>query len=179
PERSRLGRAVARAAVEVERTMIEPRYLVRRDEVRSLVALHPALADYAARLGDHADKLAREDPLASPARVLQVLRAVAAPVGFEPLADGRLLRLAAAASCGAAVSSRQEIYPRGMEALRALKLAQGALFGVRVLSAEQVRDRVAGRYPDAEPLPDPPRLDELLTAAGVELDWEPAAIDGQ
>ncbi|HKI36644.1 MAG TPA: hypothetical protein VKA46_32615 [Gemmataceae bacterium] len=62
PQRSRLGRAVARAAVEVERTMTEPRYLVRRDEVRTLVPLHPALADYAARLGDRADELAREEP---------------------------------------------------------------------------------------------------------------------
>jgi serine/threonine protein kinase len=179
PQRSRLARAVARAAVEVERTMAEPRYLVRRDDDRALVALHPSLADYAARLGGRADDLAGEDPLAPPARVLQALRAVPAPVGFEPLSDSRLLRLAAAASRGAALSSRQEIYPRGMETLRALKLARGALGGVRELSAEQVRNRVAGRYPEAEPLPDRPQLDELLTAAGVELDWDPAALDGR
>jgi serine/threonine protein kinase len=179
PQRSRLGLAAARAAVEVERTMVEPRYLVRRDETRTLIALHPALADYAARLGDRADELAREDPLASPARALQVLREVPAPVGFEPLADGRLLRLAAAASSWAALSSRQEIYPRGMEASRALRLAHGALGGVRVLSVEQVRDRVAGRYPDAEPLPDRPRLDELLTSAGLELAWDPEALEGR
>ena len=179
PQRSRLARAVARAAVEVERTMAEPRYLVRRDDDRALVALHPSLADYAARLGDQADGLAAEDPLAPPARALQVLRAVPAPVGFEPLSDSRLLRLATAASRGAALSSRQEVYPRGMEALRALKLAQGALGGVKVLSAEQVRDRVAGRYPEAEPLPDRPRLDELLTAAGLELAWSPDALGGR
>jgi hypothetical protein len=179
PQRSRLARAVARAAVEVERTMAEPRYLVRRDDDRALVALHPSLADYAARLGDRADELAGEDQLAPPARALQVLRAVPAPVGFEPLSDSRLLRLAAAASRGSALSSRQEVYPRGMEALRALKLAQGALGGVRVLSAEQVRDRVAGRYPEAVLLPDPPRLDELLTAAGVELAWDPGALGGR
>jgi serine/threonine protein kinase len=179
PKRSRLARAVARAAVEVERTMAEPRYIVRRDDDLALVALHPSLADYAARLGDRADELATEDTLAPPARALQTLRAVPAPVGFEPLPDSRLLRLAAAASRGAALSSRQEIYPRGMAALRALKLAQGALGGVRMLSAEQVCGRVAGRYPDAEPLPDRPRLDELLAAAGVELTWEPEALDGR
>ena len=50
PQRSRLARAVARAAVEVERVMVEPRYLVRRDDERALIALHPSLADYAARL---------------------------------------------------------------------------------------------------------------------------------
>ncbi len=182
PQRSRLARAVARAAVETERTMSEPRYMVRRDDDRALVALHPSLADYAARLGDRADDLAAEacdNTLAPPARALQVLRAVPSPAGFEPLSDSRLLRLAAAASRGAAVSSRQEIYPRGMEALRALKLAQGALGGVRVLSAQQVRDRVAGRYPEADPLPDRPRLDELLTAAGVELAWDADAVDGR
>ena len=179
PQRSRLARAVARAAVEVERTMVEPRYLVRRDDDRALVALHSSLADYAARLGDQADDLAGEDPLAPPIRALQVLRAVLAPVGFEPLSDSRLLRLAAAASRGAALSSRQEVYPRGMEAMRALKLAQGALGNVKVLSDEQVRDRVAGRYPEAEPLPDRPRLDEMLTAAGVELDWSPDALGGR
>jgi hypothetical protein len=108
-----------------------------------------------------------------------VLRAVPSPVGFEPLSDSRLLRLAAAASRGAALSSRQELYPRGMEALRALKLAQGALGGVKVLTAEQVRDRVAGRYPEANPLPDRPRLDELLTAAGLELTWDPDALGGR
>jgi serine/threonine protein kinase len=178
-QRSRLARAAARAAVEVERTMVEPRYLVRRDDDRAFIALHPSLADYAARLGDLADDLAGEDPLAPPARALQLLRVVPAPVGFEPLSDSRLLRLAAAASRGAALSSRQEIYPRGMEALRALKLAQGALGNVKVLSVEQIRDRVAGRYPEAVLLPDRPQLDELLTAAGLGLDWNADALDGR
>lgn len=175
PPRSRLGLAAARAAVEVERTLAEARFLVRRDDTRTLVALHPALADYAARLGDRADDLAREESLATPARALQALREVPAPVGFEPLADGRLLRLAAAASSGAALSSRQEVYPRGMAALRALRLAKGALGNVKFLHVEQIRDRVGGRYPEAEPLPDRPGLDELLAAAGVELEWDDAA----
>ena len=175
PQRSRLGLAAARAAVEVERSMTEPRYLVRRDEARTLVALHPSLADYAARLGDQADELAREDPLALPSRVLQVLRDVPAPIGFESLTDSRLLRLAAAASTGAALSSRLEIYPHGMEALRALKLAKGALGGVKHLSVEQIQDRVNGRYPEADPLPYRPQLDALLAEAGIELDWDSQA----
>jgi hypothetical protein len=65
-----------------------------------------------------------------------------------------------------------------MDALRALKLAQGALGNVKVLTAEQVCDRVAGRYPEARPLPDRPQLDELLVAAGVELAWDPDALSG-
>ena len=181
PQRSRLGRAVARAAVEVERTMSEPRYLVRRDEARTTVALHPALADYAARLGDQADELAREDPLATPARVAQVLRAVAAPVGFEPMTDPRLLRLAAAASRGAALSSRQEIYPRGMDALRTLKLAQGALFGVRVLS---VGIRSATAWPVATRRPScctdrPPPRRTVYRRRNWSWTWDPAALEGR
>src|SRR5262249_10397185 len=66
-----------------------------------------------------------------------------------------------------------------MDAVRALKLAQGALGNVKALTDEQVRDRVAGRYPESEPLPGRPRLDELLTAAGVELEWDPSALGGR
>ena len=61
------------------------------------------------------------------------------------LSDERLLRLAAAASESAAVSSRQELYPRNMPAERALKLAQGALLGARELTVDQIRQRVLGR----------------------------------
>ena len=178
PVRGRVGRAVARAAVEAERGGKEPRFQVRRDAARVFVALHPALADYAARLGDAADTLARHDPLAAPTRALQTLREVPAPPGFEPLTDARLLRLATAAATVAAVSSRQELYPRGMGALRALKLAASALGGVKELTVEQVQDRVAGRYPDAEPLPHRPSLDKLLAQAGIELRWEPSACKG-
>ena len=70
------------------------------------------------------------------------------------------------------------LYPRGMPAARALKLALGALAGARELSAEQVRDRVVGRYPEAEPLPDRPALDALLEEVGSELRWQPGARGG-
>jgi hypothetical protein len=89
-----------------------------------------------------------------------------------------LLRVAVLASEHAAVSSRQEIYPRSMEALRALKLSQGALLGASQLTVEEVRQRVAGRYPEAVPLPDRPELDDLLKSAGFDFEWEPAAGRG-
>jgi hypothetical protein len=66
-----------------------------------------------------------------------------------------------------------------MAAARALKLALGALGGARELSCEQVRERVAGRYPQAEPLPERPALDTLLEQAGSELTWQPEARAGQ
>ena len=125
PLRTTLARSLVRAAVEVERSMGEPRFQVRRDGDRVLVALSEDLAGYAFRLGDLADKLAAEDPLVPPQRVLQRLREVSPPGGAPVLTDSRLVRLAAAASCRAALSSRQELYPPGMDAARAIKLSQG------------------------------------------------------
>ena len=130
--------------------------MVRRDGERVLIATNQELADYAFRLGHGADRLAAEDPLAPPARVLQTLRAIVLPTGATALADTRLVRLAAAASAHATVSSRQELYPKGMGAARALKLSQGALLGVPSLTVAQMRERVNSRYPEAEPLPDRP-----------------------
>ncbi|QDU41273.1 Serine/threonine-protein kinase PknL [Maioricimonas rarisocia] len=172
PQRSRLAIAVARAAVEVERTMAEPRFQVRRDDARILVATSSELAAWARRLGDEADQLADEDPLVPPTRALQHLRQVDAPPEAAAIPDGRLVRLAAAASRHAALSSRQELYPRRMEAARALKLSQGALYGVRTLTIDQIRKRVAGRYPLAEPLPGRPELDQLLQVAGFDCRWD-------
>ena len=177
PLRTQRARAVARATVEVERTMAEPRFLVRRDGRRVLIALDSELASYAGKLGDEADKLAGEDPLAAPARALERLRQVFPP-SRVPIADTRLVRLAAAVSENAAVSSRQELYPRGMPAARTLKLSQGALLGVQTLTVAQIRERVESRYPEAERLPDRPELDGLLRDAGFEFSWDAAARDG-
>jgi hypothetical protein len=89
-----------------------------------------------------------------------------------------LLRLAAAASKNAAVSSRQELYPRGMDAARALKLSQGAIYGVSSLTVAQIRDRVSGRYPEAAPVSDRPALDDLLQAAGFDFQWDSSGKGG-
>lgn len=172
PRRTALATAVARACCEVERTMAEPRFLVRRDHGRVLVALSQDLASYAGRLGDEADRLADEDPLVPPTRVLQRLREISLPPEAAVVTDARLVRLAAAASNHAAVSSRQELYPRGMDAARAVKLSQGALYGVPFLTVQQIRDRVSGRYPEAAALPDRPELDDLLKAAGFDFNWD-------
>lgn len=174
PLRTRLAVAAIRGAIEVERTMAEPRWVVRRNN-RILVAATQALADYALRLGREADQLAAEDPLAPPARVQERLRAVPLPRGVEPLADSRLIRVAVLASENSAVSSFKEIYPRGMDALRALKLSQGALLGASQLSIEEVQERVAGRYPEAVPIPARPELDDLLKTAGFDFDWDASA----
>ena len=172
PLRSRQALAVTRAAVETERILAAPRLVIRRDRDRVVISVDQDLADYAVRLGREADDLASQDPLVPPVRTLERLRAVRLPAGMEPLSDARLLRLAASASQNAAVSSRQELYPRGMDAERALKLSEGALLGARQLRVDEIRNRVTGRYPQSAPLPDHPELDDLLRRAGFDFDWD-------
>lgn len=191
PVRTRQALAVVRAAVETERDRAAPRWVVRRvggdtvllcrDELAddgSPSIDGERLADYAEALGRVADALSLEEPLRPPSRVLEALQAVEAPAGRLRPGAGRLLQLAATTSRHAALSSRLELYPRAMPAARALKLALGALAGARELTAEQVRDRVAGRYPEAEPLPDRPALDALLEEVGSELRWRADARGG-
>jgi len=187
PRRSQLAAAALRAAVETERDMASSRWIVRRPHAGAAVLLArddvddqgapridgQRLADWAERLGRRADALAATDPLPSPARVLEALQAEALPPGAEAPPPSRLLQLAAAASERAALSSRLELYPRGMEARRALRLALGALAGARQLGVAEIRTRVAGRYPEAELLPERPALDALLADAGSELIWDP------
>jgi hypothetical protein len=179
PLRSRLARAVVRAGTEVERARANARWIVQRSGDVVLLAVDDALADYARQLGLAADRLAAADPVPSPARALEELQQLSLPEGRAPLAPARLLHLAAAASRTAAVSSRLEIYPRGMSAERALKLAHGALLGAPELSEEQIRARVSARYPAAETVPGRPMLDGLLSATGSHLSWASEAGGGQ
>ena len=173
PRRSRLARVVTRAAVETENLRDEPKFFLRRVGTNALIAADMSQADYAAALGQKADQIAKEDPLVPPTRVVELLREVPPPPETEPLSDARMIRLAAAASKSAAVSSRQEIYPRLMDASRAIKLSHGGLVGVRFLTPDQVRQRVSSRYPMAAALPGRPQLDRLLSDAGLELAWDP------
>jgi serine/threonine protein kinase len=178
PDRLRRARAVVRAALEAEAVREGNRFTWRRlgGGASAVVALRSEaldaeeLADFAASLGVAADTLAAADPLLSPAAVLDNLRRVAAPPGLAPLSDHRLVRLAAASSAHAAVSSRLELYPRGMSAGRAARLARTALLGPGTFTEEEVRSRVRTRFPAAEALPTRPALDDLLRTA-VGLEW--------
>jgi serine/threonine protein kinase len=177
----RLASAVARAAVETECSMAQPRFQVHRIAGKVVVSCTPELANFAEQLGKKADQLAAADPLPPPLRVFQELYEVKPPPqphGCQPFGNERLLKLASAMSRTAAVSSRQELYPRGMAAERALRLGIGALSGLGLgdgeagFSIEQIRDRLKSRYPEAEPLPNRPELDELLRKVGFDVRWQ-------
>ena len=176
PLRERWAQAVVRAAVETELARQASRWIIRRAGRRILVAYNSdqrgeELADYAQALGELADQCADEEPLLSPVRALEMVRAVPAPDSLARLSNHRLLRLAAAASQHAALSSRAELYPRGLSAERAVELAQGALLGARALTVGEVQSRVQGRYPASHPLPGRPQLDALLRGLDLGLEW--------
>ena len=182
--------AVVRAALETESELAQPRFLVRRPRDGHVVLVvrddpetggldGPKLADYALRLGEEADALARAETLPSPSRVQEMLRLIGPPSGLPILTTNRLLWIATRCSREAALSSRLEFYPKGMSAERALRLAQGALAGAKELTPAQIQERVLGRYPEAQPLPERPELDRLLQEAGSDLKWTAAARGGQ
>jgi serine/threonine protein kinase len=190
PGRSRVAAAVACAAVETEVAREGARYILYRGAQRiwvvatSSLAAHytassAARAQYAEHLGTKADALAAADPLLTPLRVVEELQAVPRPEGDPAMTPDRLLRLAVASSQTAALSSRMELYPRYMEAARALKLGVGSLLGPKALTVRQIQQRIASRYPLAEPVPGPPALDDLLQDAGIELLWDGTGADGK
>lgn len=181
PQRTKNAIAILQIVLEVEAVMVKPRFRLydSSENLRSpLIAASQEAFDYAIALGQVADRLAQQDPLLPPSRAVLQLREIAVPATIVALSDGRLMRLAAVASREAALSSRQEFYPRGMDAGRALKLSQGALLGVPILSIAEIRDRIASRYSEAANIPDHPELDELLAAAGLDLIWDAKGANG-
>jgi len=188
-ERLQLSSAVLRAALEAESQLDQPRFECFDHQPSPLIATSSVWADYARQLGSVADTCALAEPLLSPSRTLEALESVklvgAATGGLQtqdatiaPMAGTRLLRLATSASRKAALSSRQEIYSRGMPALQALRQSLGALVGAPTLRPRELQDRVRGRYPEATPLPGRPELDRLLEEANAPLQWNSVAADG-
>jgi hypothetical protein len=145
--RARLCLAVLRAAVELEASVTEPRFAAYMETTPILIAANPELADYARRLGREADRLAAEDPLPGPGRAEEQLERLPTPENGTPLPNGRLLRLAAAVSAGAAASARLELYPRGMAAETALRLSLGTLAGPQKLTEDGASRARARPFP--------------------------------
>ncbi len=130
------------------------------------MARDPEVLDALAALAETADALAATEPLPSSEVVRNKLAEVAAGTPLATLPADQRLALAARASRNAAASARLELYPRGMEAGRALALSLAALSGAG-LTPEVVKKRIAARYPEAEPLPGRPALDALLEPHGL------------
>ena len=170
-ERIAAASAVTRAAVEAELVSTDPRFFIGRHNGETFIATRTSLLEIIPALGQLADDYANRDPLASPERVYDDILDVLERAGLDPIDRYRALSLAAAASEKAALSKRNEIYPRGMSAIRALNLTANVLLRQAPLSEEELRDTVSSRYPDAEPLPERSVLIDLLEEADIALRW--------
>ena len=176
-----LDRAQALSRADAGEEQVSAR---RRDGRIVLLAADPALLDPAEALGRAADELVAQarsagDPLVPAGRGAQRLREdwARAAAGAPPpagLGDGRLLRLAAALARDAALSGSNELYHRDLAVNDALALALRGAGGTQAVTAHEIRDRVRARFPALPPLPDRPRLDQLLAEAGLGLVYDDA-----
>lgn len=170
-------RAIARVAVETEKSAESPRFLARRSQDRLVIAVNESSARLAFTLGTLADNLIdglREDDtmpgFAVAAAYLREGANTKSPGIFNDvkIPDDRLVKLAAAVSTKAALSARRELYPVGLAAERAVRLAAGALLGGKELEPSQLRNRLRSRYPHAQALPpDDHDLNALISRANV------------
>ncbi len=134
------------------------------------------LADYAARLGEVATDVAARDPLPGRATVLRELRAVQAPQGMVPVADTRLVELAASTAVRVGCSPRLELFPLDLDLPRALLISQapaGVRTGVGITTAELLV-RVRARFPGLTALDDITYIEvsEGLAEAGFPLEYD-------
>jgi serine/threonine protein kinase len=148
-----------------------------------LLATNAAMLDPAEVLGRTADSLIAEarsagETLVPAARAAQQLRdgwtrASAGQLASPAmLSDTRLLRLAAALGQDAAVSGSNELYHRDLSLTDALALALRGAGGSQAVAPHEIRDRVRARFPALPPLPDRPRLDQLIGDAGLGLVYD-------
>ena len=187
----RLASGLLRLALDRARALTradapsDPLSTRRRNGRIVLLATDPGLLDAAEALGRAADDLVAaaqvtQEALVSPRRSAPALRDTLTRVtGVDSpkpaLADdGRLLRLAAALSVTAALSGADELHHRDLAPAVALSLALKGIGGAQPVSGQEIRDRVRARFPALPLLPDRPRLDELLDAAGLGLVYDDA-----
>jgi serine/threonine protein kinase len=163
--------ALMRVAIELEHPQEGGLHLARLRGGEPWVLASADLAEPLRQLGTKADALASRPVLASPSEVLRALGEAVAGTSLAQLAPERLVELAAQASKGAARSARLELYPKGLEATRALELTAALLSGD--LTPDDIRQRVRARYPLAEPLPERPALDALVEP--LKLSWSELA----
>lgn len=159
----RTAAALVRVALELRPN---PPATWRRIGNTPWVARDPEVLDALAALAKTADSLAMTEPLPSSEVVRAKLAEVATGTPLAAVPADQRLTLAARASAIAAASARLELYPRGMDATRALSLSLAALSGAG-LTPDVVKKRIAARYPEAAPLPERPALDALLAPHGL------------
>lgn len=157
---------LARIVTAVEREQPDGLHWVRVNDC-PWVVISAECAPVLRELGHTADELAKREILASPGEVTRLLRAqIDEKHVLASATDEQLATWASKASQIGALSSRLEIYPRGLPARRALELTSPVLTGE--LRVDRILTLVSSRYPEAEPLPLRPELDQLLERFGLK-----------
>lgn len=149
----------------------------RRDGHPILVAIDPVLLDVAEALGRTADALVSaangdgHDTLVPAGRATEALRQVIgrAAVPEELVQPARLVRLAAARSHRAGATALHELHDLDLSPARALALTLPSVATTQRLDQREVRDRVRARFPSLRPLPERPRLDQVVAESGLGL----------
>jgi serine/threonine protein kinase len=145
-----------------------------------LLATDSALLDPAEAIGRMADHLVASaddagEPLIPAQRAIPRLqptwaRAADSRDTGQPIpGPERLLRLAAALAEQAALSGRHELHRLDLPAATALGIALTGAASIQRLTPQEIRDRFRARFPALPPLPERPRLDELIRDAGLDL----------
>ena len=86
---------------------------------------------------------------------------------------GRLLRLAAALARDAALAGSGDLYVRGLPLKIALGVALAGI-GAQPVGVQEIHARVRAKFPALAPLPDRPRLDEVIVESGLGLIYDEA-----
>ena len=164
----------------------DPLSFRRRGGRIALLATDAALLDAAEALGRAADDLVErahdvgESVVPSSrgaSRLRDALnRATDGTVADSELFDdNRLARLAVAMSRTAALSGANELHHRDLSITMALSLALKGVGGSAPVTPQEMRDRVRARFPALAPLPDRPRLDQLVQEAELSLVYDEKA----
>ncbi|MGW2395397.1 BREX system serine/threonine kinase PglW [Kitasatospora sp. NPDC001664] len=148
----------------------------RRGGRSVLLATDPALLEAADALGSAADELvaaatAAGDHVVPVGRAATRLRQLW-PQGVSAPDDTRLAKIAARLSAHAQASRRGELHDRDLDAAVALRIALGGLAPSQKLTAADVKRRVQARFPELTPLPNRPRLDQIIAESKLPLSWD-------
>jgi serine/threonine protein kinase len=153
----------------------------RRGGRVALLATDPLLLDAAEAAARRANQLVAEasaagEELVPRERAATALTDAVARLTQETAGIGgeRLIRLAARLSTRAAASGNGELHDRDLAAASAVRLALAGMGARQEVSAHEVRERMRARFPGLPALPERPRLDEIIAAAGLPLVYDEA-----
>lgn len=184
PERLRRAAGLVRAVSEADARAESPRFAVRRGSggvvllalatgttgERAAAEGGEVALEFAEALGAAADALVREAGILPAAPARSRLRESVPARGLD-VPDGRVLRLAAAASSAAELSAVGELHRADLPPEEAVDHALRGV-GVRELAEAGVRRRVSARFPSLPPLPTRPALDALVARAVPGMSWD-------